>query len=129
MVGNIALLAALAGNIVEARRQITTILNSNASADIKAAQLSTQISSVAIRTLAGIVPSGTHILATSLEGYCQLGGLMTGGNFRQPQQCVDKLRSFDAFVTTQYNKVTDGGSIYTFIETRVNPWVSQKLGF
>jgi hypothetical protein len=54
---------------------------------------------------------------------------MTGGNFRQPQQCVDKLRSFDAFVTTQYNKVTDGGSIYTFIETRVNPWVSQKLGF
>ena len=83
--GNIALIAALAGNIVEARSQISTILSGKDSADIKAARMSSQISAIAIRTLTGVVPAGTHILATSLQGYCQMAGLAVGDRFSGPR--------------------------------------------
>jgi len=129
IIGNIAVVAGLAANIVESSDRVNKILASNDPGNLKAAQLSTLVSSVVVRTLTGVVPAGTHILATSLEGYCQLAGLVSGGNFRQPQQCVDKLKSLDAFVTTEYNRVTDSKNVYYFIQTKVNPWISQKLGF
>ncbi len=128
-VGNIAVLAGLAANIVEARDRVNKILSSKDPGNLKAAQLSTLVTSVITRTLTGVVPAGTHILATSLEGYCMLGEFVNGGNFQAPQHCVDKLKSIDAYVTSTYNTVTDSGNMYYFIQTTVNPWISERLGF
>ena len=128
-IGNIAVLAGLAANIADSRERVHKILSSNDPGNLKAAQLSTLVSAVITRTLTGVVPAGTHILATSLEGYCMLGGLVTGGNFQAPQHCVDKLKSIDAYVTTEYDKVTDSGNVYYFISTKINPWISQKMGW
>ena len=112
----IALLAALAENIVKAHDQIDSILDSKDGWDIKAARLSTQVSSIAIRTVGGVVPAGAHVLATSLSGYCQIAGL-TG---LQGAAKVDlKLKSLDAFVTSSFEKVTDGENISIFINNHL----------
>ena len=68
VLGRIALIAALAGNILKASKEIEAIVNSNASWSEKGARLSTQVSSVALRTVGGVAPAGFEVLAFSLQG-------------------------------------------------------------
>lgn len=119
VLGNLAVIAALAGNIVNARTEIEQILSSNASADIKAAKISDQVASVAIRTVAGVVPVGYEALSFSLQGYCQIGGLLSGGRFNA-QACINNLKSSRAWINTTYQNVTDGNNIYNFINVHIN---------
>jgi hypothetical protein len=112
----IVLLATLAENIVKAHHEIDSILASKDDSNTKAARLSTQVSSIAIRTVGGIVPAGAHVLATSLSGYCQIAGL-TG--LQEATRVDQKLRSLDAFITSFFDKVTDGENINIFINNHL----------
>jgi hypothetical protein len=111
-VEKVALLAALAENTAKAHHQIDTILNSTDSWDSKAARLSTQVSSVMIRTVGGAIPAGAHFLATSLEGYCQIAGL---AGSQRATNLDQKLKSLDASFSSVFDKVTDGNNMNIFI--------------
>jgi hypothetical protein len=127
VVGNLAVVAALAVNIVEAKQQIESILNSNDSWDVKGAKLSTQVASISIRTVGGVAPAGVGILTSTLQGYCQLGGIASGGRFN-PQACVSNLAAANTYVNTTFNKITDGNNIYGFLNVTITPHVSKWMG-
>jgi hypothetical protein len=128
VLGRIALIAAFAGNIVKASKEIDTIVNSNASWSEKGARLSTQVSSVAIRTLLGAVPAGFEVVAFSLKGYCQLGSAVSGQRF-DPRGCIANLNSATSYVNTTFNSVTDGNNIYQFINIYETPIVDKMMGY
>jgi hypothetical protein len=108
----VALLAALAENIVKTHHQIDAILKSKDGWDTKAARLSTQISSIAIRTVGGAIPAGAHILAISASGYCQIAGLAGSQGAMRLNQ---RLTSLDAWVSASFDKVTDGENMSVLI--------------
>jgi hypothetical protein len=107
-VEKVALVAALAENIAKAHHETEAILNSKESWDLKAARLSTQVSSVMIRTVGGAIPAGAHMLATSLGGYCQIAGL---AGSQRALNLGQKLQSLDASFSSMFEKVTDGENI------------------
>lgn len=111
-VEKIAVIAALAENIAKSHHQVDTILKSSEPWDIKAARLSTQVSSVMIRTVAGVIPAGAHVLAMSLGGYCQIAELARSPRAANLDQ---KLKSLDVSFSSWFDKVTDGNNIYIFI--------------
>jgi len=108
----LALFAALAENIGKSYHQFDQILESNDSWDGKAARLSTEVSSVMIRTVADGIPSGVHLLATSLEGYCQIASLAGSERAAHLDQT---LRSLDLWFSSGFEKVTDGSNMNAFI--------------
>lgn len=115
-VEKVALIAALAENIVKAEHQFGAIMKSRDSSAQKAARMSTQISSIALRTAGGAIPAGAHILALSLGGYCQVAGLLGS------QRAFDldrRLKSLDTKVTSLFDTVTDGEKINIFINTHL----------
>jgi hypothetical protein len=116
-IGNIATLAGFAASLAEASSQIESILKSNNDWATKGAMISTQVSSAAVRTVGGIMPGGTHVLALSLQGYCGMADLATRQSLTGPKQCVQKLQSMDAWVRSTFNTVTDGNNIYLWINT------------
>ena len=119
VVGNIAILASFATNLVQASSQIDTIWHSNDTWETKGARISTQVSSAAIRTLGGVIPGGTHLLALSLQGYCGMADLATQQSLMAPKQCIQKLQSMDTWVRSTFDKVTDGYNIHLWIQTHL----------
>ena len=115
-VEKITLVASLAENIVRAHHQIDSIIASRDGWDAKAARLSTEVSSIALRTVGGVIPAGAHMLATSLRGYCQIGGL---AGLQEALAADQTLREIDAFITTSFEKVTDGENIRIFINNHL----------
>lgn len=111
-VEKVALLAALAENMAKARQNTEAILQSNDSWDRKASRLSTQVSSVMLRTVGGAIPAGAHILAMSLSGYCQIAGLAGAPAATALDQ---KLKSMDTTFSSDFEKVTDGDNMNIFI--------------
>ena len=69
VVEKVAVFAALAANIYKAKNEFQKIIASSEDWGTKSSRLSTQVSSVSIRTLGGVIPAGTHIIAMSLGGY------------------------------------------------------------
>jgi hypothetical protein len=116
VVEKVAVVAAIAVNIANASEEIEGILRSKDSWDTKAARLSTQVSSISTRTLLGVIPAGTSMLAVSLGGYCQLADL---AGLHKAAQWNEKLKSMAATVTTTFDKVTDGNTMYTFINNHL----------
>lgn len=117
----VTLFVGLATNIVQSAPQIEAIAGSNDSWEIKGAKISTQVSSIALRTVGGGIPFGVHLFALSLEGYCRIAGLITGPSWGAPNQALRKLQMVDGFVQTKFNAVTDGNNIYTFVNTHLTP--------
>jgi hypothetical protein len=111
-VERVAIFAALAENVAKAHEEMRMIIHSTGSWDTKAARLSTQVSSVMIRTVAGVIPAGAHVLATSLGGYCQIAGLAGSEGAVKLDQ---KLKLLDTSFTSKFEKVTDGENINIFI--------------
>ena len=112
----IALVAALAENIVNANREIEPILASKDPWEMKAARLSTQVSSIAIRTAGGFIPPGVHMLTLALSGYCQIAGL---AGWPGAAKAEKRLRFVDAWVSSTFDKVTDGDNISLFINNHL----------
>jgi len=121
-----ALIASLAVNIAQSSSRIDAIMNSNDSWDVKGAKLSTQVSSICIKTLTGVVPAGADLVTAVLTRSFQLTGAIINDP-RGSQQVIGGVKKVDAVVNTVYNKVTDGDSIYSFLNVYIAPVASVLL--
>ena len=115
-VEKVAIFASLAANLAKSYHEVERILQSNSDWGTKSAQLSSQVSSISIRTLGGVIPGTAHLLAMSVEGYCQIAGLM---GVRQAGGYVDKLKAYDARLITTFDRYTDGDNIYVMMNSLV----------
>ncbi|HEV7676402.1 MAG TPA: hypothetical protein VGQ12_17860 [Candidatus Angelobacter sp.] len=111
-VEKIALFAALADNLFKARQQTAAILDSADSWDTKAARLSTQVSSVMLRTAGGAISATADLLATILGGYCQIGEL---AGIQRATDLDERLKTMAATFNSRFEKITDGDNIYIYI--------------
>jgi hypothetical protein len=117
-VGQVAIVVSFAANLAEAWSRMNAIYRSSNSWDTKASMLSSQASSIAIRTVGGIIPFGASLLFLSAKGYCQLGGLDPGAA-QSAWQCVQSLDAANAWVSSTFKKVTNGDNIYLYIKTNL----------
>lgn len=115
----VAVFASLAANIYKARGEIGAILDSKDDWSIKGAKLSTQVTSVSLRTAGGVIPFGAHVIATSLGGY--LGAADFFG-FHKAADWQKSLQSIDSNIQTGFDQVTDGKNIYLVVNQTVDYW-------
>ncbi len=68
-------------------------------------RLSLLIASTAIlRSVTGVVPTASHLVAKSLEGYIEAGGYVTGGQ-RRADEWAGYIRQGDVLVQSGYDKL------------------------
>jgi hypothetical protein len=115
----VAVFAALAANLVRAADETDRILASSDSWGLKGSRLSTQVTSVCVRTAFGAIPAGAHVLAISLGGYLQLADL---AGLHQANPWNKAVRSLDAYASTTFDTVTDGNNIYL----KVNKYLAMR---
>lgn len=102
------LIANLAENTYKSWGEMARIYNSNIDSMSKAEQLSGQVTSVVIRTLASGITSGAHLLAKSASGYLQFGDIL---GVPQAHELNAKLLSLDKSFQSGAEKITDGHNI------------------
>ena len=68
-----------------------------------------------LRAVTGVVPAGAHLLAKSLEGYCDLAFVLTGGSNTAPLTWAEGLQSLDSQITAAHRQIFDGQNYYNFI--------------
>lgn len=98
---------AFAGIIIEIGKEtdtITHIAKGNMSTGEKVRQVDLIVSTAILRSVTGVVPAGAHILAKSLEGYCQIAGVLSGGQL-PTDKWIGKLREADVNLKTFHQKV------------------------
>jgi len=121
-------LAGLALNVANSAHEIESIWKSSEPWGVKGSRLSTQVSSIALRTALGVVPAAAHGLAMTLRGYCQIGDLLTGQAISQPGSWEQKIKSMDSSISSHFDHFTDGKYMYLVISTQITPRVSQFIG-
>ena len=115
-VENAALLLSLAVNAAKSKHEVSQILASQDDWTVKGARFSTQVSSVALRTLAGI---GTGMLDLSTfvtSGYLQSADL---AGFHRAADWNKSIIAANAKVKTFVDTITDGNNIYLFINSHL----------
>ncbi len=108
----VAIFASLVSNLVEAKTEVDKILSGNDDWMIKGARLSTQVSSVCLRTAFGGVPFAGHLISKSLGGYLQLAdraGIQKAGSWNK------KLMRFDHSIQDTFHKATEGENMYLLV--------------
>jgi len=120
--GRVAVVATLATNIYRAKNEIDAIWKSNDDENIKYARLSTQVSSIALRTVGSVVPEGAHAIASSL-GWCM--GLADHRGLHQAANWRRSLDAMDVNVRSTFDKVTDGNNIFAVVQQSVQWWSSR----
>lgn len=96
---------AFAGIIIEIGKQtdsVTHVVKSNLSTGEKARQVDLIVSTAILRAVTGVVPDVAHIVAKSLEGYCQIAGLVPGV---KTDKWIGGLRSLDVQIKTAHQKI------------------------
>lgn len=113
--------------MAESYHDVDWILKSNQPPELKAAQLSTQVTGIAMKYLTGIVTTPTHLFLTGLNsvGACDLADRITKS---RSGQCRQYLTATDVAIQTAAHTVSDGNNIYIFVNTTLNPWISRKIG-
>jgi hypothetical protein len=77
------------------------------------------VSSIAMRTALGIVPAAALGLAMTLQGYCQIGDILTGQATSQPGSGEQNIKSVDAFINSHFEHFTDGKYVARNVSLRV----------
>jgi len=106
----------LATNMAKSRHEVAQILSSRDDWTTKGARLSTQVSSVALRTA---VSGATGLLDLSTlvaSGYLQIADL---AGVRRAASWNKSLNAANVWVNTTVDKVTDGNNIYLFINSHL----------
>lgn len=127
VVGNVAVLATVASNVVDLAPQFEAVYNSNDSAAIKGLKYTTLAGAVAQRTLAGTVTGGTHLLYQALEGVCMTAGAIGGSRTRfQTALCVNLLQDADTLVQNTVTQATDPTNQQNAMVWIANLFVTRK---
>jgi hypothetical protein len=80
------------------------VFKSNFSKGEKLRQTDLIVSTAILRAVTGVVPEAAHWIAKSLEGYCELGSLVSGGKLKT-EGWVGALRSTDVLIKTTHEKL------------------------
>ena len=104
--GNIVLLTAFAGSLLEERRRIEKIWNSQDDGFLKGLQFAAIAGTAAERALSGAVTGITSLLFLSLQGYGMMGEF-SPKTASYSQACVKYLRDADASVKSWVQTWTD----------------------
>ncbi len=98
---------AVAGIVIEIGKdadKIHHLVKSNVSTGEKWRQADLLVSTAILRAVTGVVPDTAHIIAKSLEGYCQIAGVVSGG--RAPSdKWIGGLRALDVQIKTTHQKL------------------------
>jgi len=124
----VVLVAGMALNLAKAAPEIERILDSTDSWSTKAAKLGPQVTSIISRTLYETVAGPTRMLAGSmiLQGYCNMADVIQG---QALGSCQGTLKQTISRIDTEVANYTDGDTLYLLINTKVNPAISNALGF
>jgi hypothetical protein len=117
--------ATVAVALADSAEQTYDILQSKNSLDVKAAQLSTQATAVAMNVLTGVVTAPVHAVLMSLQGYCDMADLVRGARVGTTG---GTLKAIDAVIQSSATQVSNGNNIYIFVNTTINPRISKALG-
>ena len=97
----------MAGIVVELSKdssKLWAISNSSLPEPEKWRQSLLITSTAILRSVTGLVPASSHLVAKSLEGYIEVGGYLTGGQ-RRADEWVGYIRQGDVLVQTGYDKL------------------------
>jgi hypothetical protein len=111
-VERVAVFASLAANLYGAKDEVDRIFSGNDDWTVKGARLSTQVSSICLRTALGGVPFGAHLIARSLGGYLQLADL---AGLHQAGQWNRTLQRMDQSGQSMFDRATDGNNMYLYV--------------
>jgi hypothetical protein len=104
---NLGYLAAIGAGVAEQAPRIEQILNGRGDPVVKGLQITSIAGTIAERALLGVIPTGTHLIYRSLEGWCMIAGLPGGKMGSASAEGIKVLQSADALVQTTFNQVTD----------------------
>ncbi len=124
--GNIAFVASFAANATEQFDEMEAVWKSKDTWENKGAKLSLHVSSIAARTLGGVVKGGAHILSLSLQGYCGIAAIAMGKS-GSDNKGVKALKAGDAWISTTVDKVTDANNMYYAVTVVVTPIVNRLM--
>ena len=111
-----AVLLTLAANIAKSSHEIAQILSSRDDWTVKGARLSTQVSSVAIRTVLSGATGFLDLSTFVASGYLQIADL---AGVRRAKDWNKSINAADAWVNTTVDRVTDGNNMYLFINSHM----------
>ena len=98
---------AFAGVIIEIGKdadKIHQISKSNLSTGEKWRQRDLIVSTAILRAVTGVVPDAAHLVGKSLEGYCELAGIVSGGRVPS-KKWVGALRAADVQIKTTHQRL------------------------
>jgi len=105
--------ATIAGNVLQSASRIQAILSSKDDPNIKAARLSTEVSSVCLRSAVEIPASPVIAIDWALRnslGFAQSHGLRSAGDWNRA------LQALNTAVGTRFESITDGNNIYLVVQ-------------
>lgn len=131
VLGKVSAFATLAVGVAESYGEIDAIVRSNDPWNIKSAQLSTQITGIAMKYLTGIVTAPTHAVLMSMpvQAICSQIDQSRGNRVGNTGGCQWTLKALDTVIQSAAHQVSDGNDIYLFVNTTINPSVSRMLGY
>jgi hypothetical protein len=81
-------------------------------------------STAVLRSVTGVVPTGAHLIAKSLEGYCEIGKLV---GVKATSKWEGQLKAADVLVHTRHSEIfspefmqTAGDGVANYVETHVH---------
>lgn len=98
---------AFAGMVIEIGKdadKIHHVIKSNLSGAEKWRQGDLIVSTAILRAVTGVVPDAAHLIAKSIEGYCELAGVVSGGKL-STEKWVGALRAADVQIKTAHQKL------------------------
>jgi hypothetical protein len=121
-------LATVGSAVLSSVDEIEEVWKSSAPAAQKAAQLSTQLSSMALRVITGtlVIPETQAILSV-LSTTCSAVSRLAS---RQKDNLATVKQSIDDYqndITAKFLHFTDGNTLYHFVDLTVNPWVWKQV--
>jgi hypothetical protein len=117
--GPAATFASFLVNLQTFRRNIDLITSSSAPWDQKGARISTEVSSIMFRTAFGGIPAGAHGLAVLIEKAARYADAASGHRYGYLTSASGKVHRMDQAITTTFDKITDGNTMYAFIQTHL----------
>jgi hypothetical protein len=128
-IGNVATVAAIAGNAVDMAPQFEAVYASSDSPTIKGLKYTSLAGTVAQKTLAGIVTSGVHLIYLPLVFSCgrvaranEGSGIGTAASV-----CSQVFQDADTLVQTSASYVTDPVNQQRWLQTVVNIFLPQTV--
>jgi hypothetical protein len=116
--------AAFAANIAEQSEDVSTVLQSTEDTTMKGLKLASIAGTAAERTLAGMVTGTVSTALFSMQGYCQMIGLVNENARSFANRCTKFLRETDGRIQTTVRTWTN-----TNKQAEAIYWVTSKIVF